>query len=54
MNDAEQQPKSVNVDPNFKPVYKGGSQPTLVEKNAVKPPEKEDVFDDSGRVLFGE
>ncbi len=48
----EQVPTAQDKDPNYKPVYKGGTQPTFVEKDAVKPLAEEDVFDEYGRVLF--
>ncbi len=54
MPDTEQQPTTQEIDPNYIPVYKGGTQPTLVEKGATKPSTDEDVFDDCGRVLFGD
>ena len=54
MPNSEQQPVTQNTDPNYEPVYRGGTQPTLVEKSAAKPPAVDDVFDDCGRVLFGE
>lgn len=54
MADSEQQSESKDKDPNYKAVYIGGTRPTLVEKNATKPPAEEDIFDDCGRLLFGE
>ncbi len=52
MQNKNQEPPIKNGDPNYEPVYKGGTQPTFVEKGAAKPPIEEDVFDDCGRVLF--